>query len=151
MASYFDPNTHVTLIPSALRGHADLPTVAEQAERDVIGHFTHRYPANTELSTQFATGPGYLQANGLTVCLQHFDPNPASCTDAGLVLALRDTIAEVVTWRLSKTGESAILSSVGGVNAAQKTFRSDAHHIFPPGPWTARLANWDISVPVYVT
>lgn len=151
MASYFDPNVHVTLIPSSLRDHDDLPTVSEQAERDVIAHFTTRYPASQELSSQFAEGPGYLQANGLTVCLQNFNPDSASCTDAGLVLALRDTVADVVKWRLSKTGESPLLTSVGANPGASKSFRSDVHHDFPPGGWTRRLGNWDIRVPVYST
>src|SRR5688572_23769853 len=108
MANYFTATDsgHLALIVKAVRDHQALETVAAQAERDVIAHYTHRYPASVPLSSQFSGSPGYLQDNGFTVALQNFVPDSASCTDAGLVLALRDTIADVINWRLSKTGES---------------------------------------------
>lgn len=154
MTAYFDVNStsSTDLLVKAVRTHDELATTAADAETDVVAHFSRRYPSSGTFSDAFYAGRGYYAGNGVWVSLLNYLPDAASCTDAGLVLALRRTIADVVTWRLGKRGEALHVESQSALGpGTYKRNRPDFVNPFPPGDWPYRLRNWDIRTPVYVT
>ena len=151
MTTFFDATStaHLSLIVRAMRTHIDLPVVAEQAESDVIEQYTLRRTPAEDYSTNFYLGRGYSLGNGVYICLEGFNPDAAAVTDASLVKALRWTIADVISWRLTQYAENPQLSS-SGHQASAKAFREDAFDRFPPKDWDWRLRRWDLRPPQYV-
>jgi hypothetical protein len=153
VATYFDATSTAdkALIVASLRGHADLPTVAEQAEWDVIEHFTRQFPAAVDHVNNFYVGRGYHRGNGVYVALEGFQPDADAVESAyqELKTALKWTIADVISWRLSKYGESPIVSSISPQNGPSKSFRDEVKSDFPPGQWERRVKRWDIRLTVY--
>jgi hypothetical protein len=151
VASFFDAtNTaHTALIVRSVRTHTDLATEAAKAERDVIMFYTLRQAPNEMWNTYFYTGRGFPKGNGVYVCLEGFDSDADDVTDTELKDALRDTIADVLSWRLSRYGESPLLSSVSTAKGSSKVFHEYANGDFPPRDWNWRLSRWDLRPPTY--
>lgn len=151
MASYFDATStaHLALLTRSVRSHQDLATEAAKAERDVIMYYTVRQAPIEMYTSQFTLSRGYPKGNGVYVCLEGFDPDADNVDDAELVTALRDTIADVLTWRLSKYGESPLISGVSTAVGSSKTFNENATSDFPPRDWNWRLQRWDLRPPLY--
>lgn len=152
MTTYFDANNtaHLALVVRDSRGNRDLATVAEQSEYDVIEHFTRHYPAATDYVDNFYVGQGYHKGNGVYVALEGFNPDASAVATAyaDLVTALRYTIADVISWRLSKYGESPLVSAVNTAQGVGKTFKNEAMGDFPPY-FERRLKRHEIKLPVY--
>jgi hypothetical protein len=151
VASFFDAtNTaHTALIVRSVRTHTDLVTEAAKAERDVIAFYTMRQNPIESYTTYFYTSRAYPKGDGVFVCLTGFDPDADAVTDTDLVAELRQTIADVIGWRLSKYGESPLLSSVSTAKGPAKAFHEYANAEFPPRDWNWRLSRWDIRPPMY--
>lgn len=151
MTAFFDAtNTADTaLVVRPLRTHDELVTVAAQAERDVIGIYTRRGAPVADFVNNFYTGRGYHKGNGVWVAIEGFDPDASAVTNADLVRALKDTIADVITWRLRKMGENPVFESVSTAIGISKTTRDSINDPFPPGEWDFRLKPYDLRQPVY--
>ena len=151
MASYFNAtNTaHLALLTRSVRAHQDLATEAAKAERDVIMFYTLRQAPYEMYTSQFTLSRGYPKGNGVYVCLEGFDPDADVVDDEELVVALRDTIADVLAWRLTKYAESPLLGSVSTAVGSSKTFLENATADFPPRDWCWRLQRWDLRPPLY--
>lgn len=150
MTSYFThtATADTVLLIKSFRAHDDLAVIAASAERDVISHFTRRYPAFDNYATTGFIGRAYHKGNGVWVALDGFNPDASQVTDADFVIALRETIADVINWRLSKAGENIALQSSGTAGTRRQP-RDDIHQPFPPGNWTWRLKVWDRLMPLY--
>lgn len=148
MASFFDATAtaHLALVTRSLRSHQDLAVEAARAERDVIAVYTLRATPMEAYSTQFYAGRGYAKGNGVYVCLEGFDPDADNVTDTELKEALRDSIVDVLNWRLAKYGESPLLLGIGTAIGVSKGFREDANRQWPVD-WDWRLGRWDLRPP----
>src|SRR5574337_1144772 len=132
------------LIPVTYRAAEDLPTIAAVAEADVVERFTQHEPPRSQLTSEFYVTPGWSLGQGDYVALRNFNPDASSCTDAGLVLALKRTIAEVITWRAAKLDENPALGTVTTQAGQVKTKSARFNDPFPPGDWLFRLRRWDL-------
>jgi hypothetical protein len=153
VAAYFDAQStaDLALVVKDVRSYPDLSVTAAQAEWDVIEHFTRQFPAAVDHVNNFYVGRGYHRGNGVYVALEGFNPD-ASAVDAAyadLVTALKWTIADVISWRLSKYSEPPHVDSISTKGGSSKSFSKAREEWFPPGQWDARLKRWDIRLPVY--
>jgi hypothetical protein len=151
MTAYFvatNPD-HTALLLAGIRAHPDLATIAAQVESDVVEYFTRRYPTANDYANEFYVGRGYALGNGVYVGLLGYDPDASKVTDTALVTNLRQTIADVLTWRLSKTDLNPALASASTAIGVSKQAREEARFAFPPGHWDWRLRRWNIVAPVY--
>ncbi len=154
MATFFDATSTAdqALLTLTHRTHADLATVAEQAESDVIGQYVEFRPTTTDLYVnQFYQAQAYSLGDGYYVMLRGYNPDSSLVDDAALVKALKWTIADTINWRLAKYGESPLLESVSTQAGSAKTFKRDARSEFPPGDWDWRLKRWDARDVLYST
>lgn len=160
MTSYFvaTSTSDILLVMRSFRSHGDLETVAAEAESDVIGHYTRRWPhaypyTPFPLGWDFFgsgwAGRGFDLGDGAWVMLHNYVPDASSCTDASLVLALKRTIADVVTWRLAKYGTNYLLHKNQSAPGQRTDFRDDVREPFPPGEWEFRLKPWDLRDAIY--
>ena len=83
MASYFDITTDKYLLHASVRNHAEASNVATKAERDLIRLYTYRNNSGT-----------------LTVGIKGYAADADDVTQTGLVQAMKDAIAAVITARL---------------------------------------------------
>lgn len=156
MTAYFVPTATecLSLLVSAVRSHQDLEVIAPDAEADVIAHYTRQGTVDLlAINTldPYSIGRAYHLGDGVWVGLKNYTPDASSCTDAGLVLALRRTIADVINWRLAKRADAPHLQSVSTQAGTFKTPRRDAVDPFPPGDWPYRLKRWDLRPVSYAT
>jgi len=153
VTAYFNATStaDLTLVVKDVRSYPDLSVVATQAEWDVIEHFTRQFPAAVDHVNNFYVGRGYHRGNGVYVALEGFDPDASAVAAAyaDLVTALKWTIADVISWRLSKYSEAPHVDSISTKGGSSKTFSSSKDERFPPGQWDARLKRWDIRLVVY--
>lgn len=151
MTTFFNAtNTgDLSLIVTAFRSHPDLPVVATDAEIDVIGHYTRRFPGAQDFNNNYYSNGGFSLGNGVWVSLLGYNPDASQVTDTALVYALKMTIAKVIQWRLSKVGENEALQRVTTAIGVGKERVKEWHNQFPAGDWDYRLTRWDLRLPVY--
>lgn len=150
---YFDSTdpTHTALIRNDHRTYSDLANIAAVVERDVINAYT-RVPFVAQAYEQIftdvtvTTPPGSFPIGDgrRFVMLRGFDADP-TLADPYLVLALRDTIADQIEWRIAQQS----VSPLEATRSVQRegttvTMRSDAGNRFGPH-WNARLRSFDIT------
>lgn len=153
MTSYFDATSTADqqLLLKAFRAHDDLASIAVQAEADVIQHFTRRLPPAIGFQSQFYLGIGYHKGNGIWVSLEGFNPDASlvAADHADLKSTLKATIADVINWRLAKTGISPVLKGSGTAVGQYKNHRDDVNEPFPPGDWDWRMKPYNLKLPLY--
>lgn len=151
MTTFFDPTStaDLALVVKTFRDHPDMPVIALDAETDVVGYYTRRFPGAQDFNNNYYSNGGYSLGNGVWVSLLGFNPDASQVTDAGLVYALKVTIAKVIQWRLSKVGENEALQHVTTALGVGKDRVAEWNHQFPPGDWDYRLLRWDLRLPVY--
>lgn len=132
MASYFDVQQDAGLLPSTVRAHPDLAAVAQRVERDVIRRYTYTDPCTDEQ----------------LVGLRNYVADAALCTDAGLKAAMKDVIADIITWRLHGYSDNPHLSSVSPTAGTVRSLRDDSPKPYPPHGWSAQLKDWDTRPPL---
>lgn len=134
---YFDAleAADTSLLHADVRQHPELAIVALRAEQDVLSYFAGESgaPALTGYATEPATAAGY-------------DADRTRWT--GLCLALRLTIADVVSHRLRYYDDDATLQSVSRGSRSQTRFPGALDARWPPRwhwrlrPYDARLISW---------
>lgn len=158
MARYFDPVNNAAdmrLIPKALREHGDLDVIAEQAEEDVIDHYTERvrlrFITDEPVPLSRLHSPGTPVGDGLVVGLFGYevDANDPD-VDPKLKRAMKREIASVVRWRARQWDRDPVQTR--DVRASNRqtvsSLRQDAEEPFPP-TFGQHLGNFDIRQPTF--
>lgn len=144
MATYFNPDdeAHKLLLPKTFREADELDAIAAQVERDVIRQYTQRVRSDVL--------PGLVDSTfvnldlGLIVLLRGYQTDADDAdTDPDLKLALRDTVADVIAWRIRKLHRDPTVATEGSDAGKSKTFiEADTREPFPPN-WDFRLTEFD--------
>jgi hypothetical protein len=147
MASYFDAKNQddLNLLPTRFRDAEDIAAVAAQVERDILSEFTIRTAGDIRI------GDTVFNNNlGLAIYLYGYkeDADDAD-TDADLKQALKDTVAEVILWRLRRRVHDVAVMAEGDGNKSV-TYNDHARdQLFPPN-WSFRLHPYDARPPTYL-
>jgi len=151
MATYFTSTDagDLKLLPESMRGAtAELVNISAVAERDVIRTFTRRESQFSILG--FPTLAEVVNQNiGLVVFLAGYkeDADHAD-TDADLKQALKETIADVTSWRFKRTNRDAGIASESTDVGKTVTWRKKTASNFPPN-FSWRLSNFDLREPAW--
>ena len=164
MTTYFDTTADKLMLPPSVRNHTELANVAALVEADVLAYFTDDPPyflytnqlglqgffdaswgVGEDITNQGA--PANAIVPQIRVYLRGYKQNPSdAAVDPNLKLALKRTIAEVITWRINQWTaiEPGVQSSAGQEGGApkSKSFRPGAEDAFPPD-WIRWLYPYD--------
>lgn len=147
---YFDVTNedHILLLPDTMRSVDDIESIAGRAERDVISMFIRRVSSSYPLLDQ----DNLVNATiGLGVYLLGYKLDAADPdVDPDLEVALRETIADVIEWRLRRRLKDPQIQSSSDDAGKTQTFRPETREDFPPDfdwrlqPFDARDPTWAI-------
>lgn len=154
MATYFDATAPAdkALLPPEQQSYTDLAALAVDVEQDVINEYTARahywfYTARLMASLEGTPEP-VNTALSLYVYLRGYKVNSADvAVDVDLKNALKRTIAEMISWRISRRirGETLASQSVQGVSRA---YLAATAALWPKG-WDRRLRHFDLREPCW--
>ncbi len=145
MATYFDSSKgpHLELLPEGMRRSQDeISRLAPQVERDVIRFYTRRASQYSTLG--FPTVAEVVNVDlGLVVFLLGYkvDADDAD-TDVDLKIALRDTIADVIVWRIRRGAKDPAIREESSQRGKSVEYDEHRSSDFPPN-WNYRLANFN--------
>lgn len=154
MATYFDSTVQgdKNLLPPAARTNADLANVAARAEKDVINQYTDRahYIVYTARAGTSEGSPELINsALGIYVYLRGYkvDANDAA-VNAGLKDALKNEIADVISWRIARRDVNTLTTSESDGSGKSQSMHPNAVGLFPPG-FGRWLRPYDLREPVW--
>lgn len=160
MATYFDVQdpAHVAMIlPAEMRKAAELATVVEEVEQDILDRYTRRLPmpsywpgySPSPNGTALYPGAFALDDTGQTwLLLRGYAIDPADA-DARFTLAFRRAIAEVTGWRLQRLRRDIAAESQQLMEGKHVRWSKASVEKYPPD-WDRRLREFDLRDPNYV-
>ncbi len=153
MASYFQvtEKADLELLPETMREGKELSGIAVQAERDVIAQFTERFTAVSHYEGLLNTDIYLNMDLSLVIFLRGYTTDSGDAdVDVDMKAALKDTIAEVIKWRMRKRLVNPLLDSQSDDSGKSVTYRSETREPFPPNwdwrmtPFDARPVTWSL-------
>lgn len=122
MATFFNPSIDAGYLHSSVREHPEAALVTERVEADVI-----RWATRGSSSTR-------------TVILDGYDETTPADSESDLKMALKETIGEVVSWRLRHYDDDRnVVSESRG--ARSKSWAQGVDPDWPDG-WNRRLIDF---------
>ena len=149
-STYFNPDDvdDQRLLPAMIRGAQDLAEAAASAEADVLNEFTVAFlpDDNFRLTYRPAT---QLAGTNRWVFLRGYTEDPDDpAVDAGLKMALKRAIAEVVRWRLRTWKIDPTVQAQGTGEGASISYRENTVEPFPLY-WSRWLQAYDTREPAW--
>ena len=148
MTQYFDIKTDTDLLPKEFRASPEIENLSARVERDIVLQYTRRVSPNTHPLIGLVGDPFINKGLGLVIFLLGYredadDPE----TDPDLKVALKDTVADVLEWRLRKNSYTDPMLSSSSDDAGKSiNYRQEAREPFPPD-WDWRLKAFDVREP----
>lgn len=148
MSSYFDSTDEADLayLPERFRDTEELATIATQAEADCIRAYLFSPPGSLYTAREGWVSDAVLFDSDLNlyVWLRGYQIDAADPdTNVNFKQALKETIADVVTWRLRTWHRDPTIASESVERGKSKTFRPEAREPFP--------MHWDYRLQIYDT
>lgn len=147
MATFFntgEPNDVALVLPSEFQKAAELDSVVDTIEYELIDRFTRRLDADVG-ADRYPDAYSSDVTSTLFVLLRGYNPL-LSMADTGLAEALRRTIGHCVGWRLQYLRREPHIHSQHTTEGKFARYTSDSKSSFPPD-WDKYLRHYDLREP----
>lgn len=145
MSTFFDTSdiTDLNLLHSSIRNNEELDNVVDSVEWELIDSFTQRESLGlSTVDAFFEYEAGADPTASLEVRLVGYDPDDPADSEAGLKIALKRTIADIVSWVLRD------YNNTQGVQSISQGRRSITYSGRVPS-WREWPDGWDTKLDLY--